>query len=166
MGRRNYLVDGVSCAGKTTVCRELRHRGHHAINGDTELAYQGDPVTGEPLDGLAHEHHLWDVEAVRAAVADRTAPASFFCGGCRNLFRFVDAFDEIFVPEIDRATLVRRLAARPPSEWGGRSAERALVMRLQATRKDLPDRGVGIDATAPIERVVDELLERCRKSAG
>lgn len=56
-------MEGVSGAGKTAVCDELRRRGFHAINGDRELAYEGDPATGEPRDdvtGLAvHDHHIW-----------------------------------------------------------------------------------------------------------
>jgi hypothetical protein len=56
VGRTNFLVEGVSCTGKTTVCKELQRRGYHAINGDTELAYQGDPETGAPTDGQMHEH--------------------------------------------------------------------------------------------------------------
>jgi len=48
MGIRNYLIEGVSGTGKTSVCLALRARGYHSINGDTELAYQGDPVTGPP----------------------------------------------------------------------------------------------------------------------
>lgn len=39
MGVKNYLIAGVSCAGKTTVCDELQRRGYHAIDGDEELAY-------------------------------------------------------------------------------------------------------------------------------
>ena len=27
MGVKNYLIEGVSCAGKTTVCNELQKRG-------------------------------------------------------------------------------------------------------------------------------------------
>ena len=45
MGMRNYLIEGVSGTGKTSVCKELKRRGYHAINGDNELAYQGDPET-------------------------------------------------------------------------------------------------------------------------
>lgn len=48
MGIRNYLIGGVSGAGKTTVCNELQRRGYHAIHGDRELAYQGDPETPIP----------------------------------------------------------------------------------------------------------------------
>ncbi len=51
MGVKNYLIDGISCAGKTTVCDELQRRGYHAIHGDDELAYWGDLKTGEPVNG-------------------------------------------------------------------------------------------------------------------
>ena len=48
MGRRNYLIEGVSGAGKTAVATELQRRGYQAIHGDRELAYRGDPETGRP----------------------------------------------------------------------------------------------------------------------
>jgi hypothetical protein len=50
MGVRNYLIEGVSGTGKTTVAEELQRRGYHVIHGDRELAYVGDPDTGAPLD--------------------------------------------------------------------------------------------------------------------
>lgn len=161
MGARNYLIEGVSCSGKTSVCHELRRRGHHAINGDVDLAYQGDPETGERVPGLAHEHHLWNIENVRALASDQSHAASFFCGGARNISRFIDLFDLVFVLEVDLDTLNRRLALRPETEWGGISAERRLIRRLHATKEDVPKGGVAIDATAPLERVVDDILERC-----
>ena len=161
MGVRNYLVEGVSGTGKTSVCNELRRRGHHAINGDRELAYQGDPDTGEPLAGFAHAHHIWDVDKVRALVADQTHAMSFFCGGSRNFSRFIHLFDRVFVLDVDIGTLNRRLAARPEDEFGGRPAERDFIARLHGTKEDVPQGGVVIDATAPIPRVVDEILSRC-----
>jgi thymidylate kinase len=172
MGVRNYLIEGVSGTGKTSVCHELRRRGYHAINGDRELAYQGDPKTGEPVGAPAHdsaadsitwghEHHIWDVDKVKAIVADRRNAISFFCGGSRNFARFIDLFDGVFVLDIDLDTLNRRLAARPEDEFGGRPSERALVVRVHATKEDTPKNGVVIDATAPLERVVDEILSKC-----
>jgi predicted ATPase len=53
MGKRNYLIEGVSGTGKSSICQELRRRGYVAINGDRELAYQGDPTTGEKIEALA-----------------------------------------------------------------------------------------------------------------
>lgn len=158
MGIRNYLVEGVSGTGKTSVCRELQRRGYFAVNGDTELAYQGDPETGEPTDGSAHEHHIWRVDEVEALVTDRQRAVAFFCGGSRNFSKYVHLFDGVFVLDVDLETLNRRLEERPDDEWGGKRAERELVARLHRTKEDIPENGVLIDATAPIERVVDEIV--------
>jgi thymidylate kinase len=160
VGRRNFLIEGVSGTGKSAVCEELRRRGRHAVNGDRELAYQGDPETGEPTDTATHENHIWRVDRVRALVADRTAPVTFFCGGSRNFAKFIDLFDGVFVLDVDVDTLNRRLDDRVGENWGARPAERELILRLHRTGEDLPPAGVAIDATAPLERVVDEILRR------
>ena len=162
MGRRNYLVEGLSGTGKTSVCDELQRRGHHAVHGDRELAYQGDPVTGEPVQGGGHENHLWDVTAVRALVADQDRPATFFCGGSRNSTQFLDLFDAVFVLEVDLATLHRRLDERPDEEWGGgRPTDRGLIVGWHQTGADVPQDGIVVDAAAPVEKVVDEILRHC-----
>jgi thymidylate kinase len=165
MGRRNFLIEGGSGTGKTSVCDELARRGHQAIHGDRELAYQGHPTTGEPVNvtGLAvHDHHIWRVDLVRALIADQQEPMTFFCGGSRNFATFVHRFDGVFVLELDAATLVRRLDERPEDEWGGRSQQEAreLILRLHRTQQDVPHNGVAIDATAPLAQVVDEIVAR------
>lgn len=165
MGRRNVLVDGGSCTGKTAVATELQRRGHHVVHGDRELAYQGDPRTGEPVDGVTglavHDHHLWRVDRVRALAADQQAEVTFFCGGCRNSAAFLDVFDEVVVLQVDGDTLVRRLDQRPADEWGAQPAERELVLRLHREQAP-PAPGTAVDATAPLEDVVDEVLRRAR----
>ncbi|MEP1934215.1 MAG: AAA family ATPase [Roseibium sp.] len=161
MGIRNYLIEGVSGTGKTSVCHELRRRGYHSINGDTELAYQGDPVPGQPVSGFTHEHHIWNMDQLRTLTTDRSNAASFFCGGSRNWHTFIDVFDRIFVLEIDLDTLNKRLAERPDTEWGGKPAEREFIRQLHATKEEFPNGGIIIDATAPLATVVDEILEKC-----
>lgn len=158
MGVRNYLVEGVSGTGKTSVCHELNRRGIQAIDGDRELAYQGDPDTGRPVDGVSHQHHIWDAGRVRALVADQREPVTFFCGGSRNFPAFIDLFDEVFVLDVDLDTLHRRLDQRPRDEWGSTRSERDLVVRLHRTGEDIPRTGVAIDATAPLADVVDAIL--------
>lgn len=162
MGRRNYLIEGLSGTGKTSVCDELQRQGHHAIHGDRELAYRGDPETGEPMEGFGHELHIWDVEKLRSLVADQTHPATFFCGGSRNSSKFIHLFDAVFILEVDLATLHRRLDERPDEEWGGGvPVERDRIVRWHEPKAGVPQNGIVIDATAPIERVVDEILRRC-----
>lgn len=159
VGRRNYLIEGLSGTGKTSVCTELQRRGYHAIHGDRELAYQGDPETGEPTDDLAHEHHIWRVEKVKALVANQDDAVTFFCGGSRNFVKFIDLFDGVFVLEVDLDTLNRRLDERPDSEWGGgKPTDRELIARWHHTKDDVPNNGILIDATAPIPQVVDEII--------
>ena len=157
---RNYLIEGVSGTGKTSVCNELQRRGYQAINGDRELAYQGDPDTGKPTDGLTHEHHIWHVDKVKALVANKDEVVTFFCGGSRNFSKFLDLFDGVFVLEVDLDTLNRRLDERPEDEWGGKPTERELIARLHQTKEDIPKNGIVIDATAPLARVVDEIVRQ------
>lgn len=172
MGGRNYLIEGLSGTGKTSVATELQRRGYHVIHGDRELAYKGDPRTGKPLDGSAHEqnildaafgheHHLWNVDKVKSLLADRSHPISFFCGGSRNFHHFIDLFDGVFVLDVDLDTLKRRLASRPEDEFGGKPAEREVVLRLHATKEDIPGNAKTIDATAPLASVVDVILSKC-----
>ncbi|WP_457206069.1 nucleoside kinase [Nocardioides sp. P5_C9_2] len=165
MGVCNYLVEGVSASGKTAVYRELMRRGYQAINGDRELAYQGDPQTGEATDTADHEHHIWDIDLVRARAADRRERATFFCGGSRNFHTFLDVFDEVFVLDIDTDTLHQRLDQRQSGEWGSEPSERDLVVRLHGTKEDIPAAGVVIDATRPLPDVVDEILSHVGKAS-
>ncbi len=166
MGVRNYLIEGVSGTGKSSVCRELRRRGYRAIDGDRDLAYQGDPETGEPTASSTHEHHIWPVDRVRVLVADQDDSVTFFCGGSRNFSKFVDLFDGVFVLEADLDTVIRRLGERPDDDFGATKEQRDLVARLHRTRVDLPRNGVAIDATAPITHVVDEIVRQSQATRG
>lgn len=172
MGIRNYLIEGVSGAGKTTVAEELERRGHHVIHGDRNFAYYGDPETGEPLDRPAvadeaeriawgYPRWIWPADKVRAIAADGSHPLTFFCGGSRNSQQFIDLFDKVFLLEVDFETLQRRLSRRPDDEFGGRPLERELVARILVTGDGLPASAVRIDGSRPVAQVVDEILAKC-----
>jgi adenylate kinase family enzyme len=177
MGKRNYLIAGVSGTGKTAVAEALQRRGYHVLHGDRELTYRGDPKTGEPVHEPVHarardkaiwqhEHLLWDIDKVKAVIADPSNAISFFCGGSRNVSTFIDVFDGVFVLAVDDLdTVYRRLderVARDPTDWGGTPEEQELVARLHRTNEDIPSGGIVIDATQPLVNVVDDILRHVR----
>lgn len=170
MGKRNYLIEGVSGTGKTSVCHELRRRGYAAINGDRELRDHGGTAHGAKSEAPGHElpdvrsaeishaQNIWDVEKVWRLAADEADEVTFFCGGSRNFRQFIDVFDAVFILDVDAATLNARLDNRADDDWGKRESERELILRLHATKEDLPSGGIVIDATGPLVSVVDEIL--------
>jgi thymidylate kinase len=175
MGIRNYLIEGISGTGKTTVAEELQRRGYHVLHGDRELKYRGDPMTGKPLDEPVHatewdkalwrqQHHLWDVDKVKSVIADHSVPVSFFCGGSRNFHQFIDLLDGVFVLDVEDFEILRRRlnerVARDPTDFGGRPEEKELVARLHRTKEDVPRDGIVVDSTAPIQQVVDEIIRQ------
>lgn len=155
MGTRNYLIDGGSGTGKTTVCDELQRRGYHAIHGDREL--RGNAIPGDNLPPI------WDLAKVKALIANHDERVTFFCGGCRNSSRFIDLLDGVFVLEVDDIdTVMQRIDERvlaDPSDWGGRPEEREIIRRLHQS-KDVIAPGWTIDASASLKSVVDEILRR------
>lgn len=161
MGVRNYLIDGGSGTGKTTVCDELQRRGYQAIHGDRQLRSDR-----EADDATVHLPPVWDLARVRGLLADQDEPATFLCGGCRNSAEFVDLLDGVFVLEVDDIDLVmRRIDERvlvDPTDWGGRPEEREIIRRLHRTRECIAE-GWVIDASSPLERVVDDILRRVHR---
>jgi hypothetical protein len=178
MGVRNFLIEGRSGSGKTTMCDELLRRGYHAIHGDRVLAYWGDPETGEPdppgeiPNGSGHSSNcdcmaclawldkrwLWDLDQVRSLLADHDEPVTFFCGGSRNFSKIIDLFDGVFVLDVDLDTLLHRLERRPEGEFGAKQSERDFTARLYRTTEGIPRDGIVINTSRPVEEVVDEII--------
>lgn len=164
MGIRNYLIDGVSGTGKTAVCNELQRRGYQAIHGDRELkiSLKIDETASGPIPGYDLPP-LWDVAKVNALIANHEEAVTFFCGGCSNSSKFIDRLDGVFVLEVNNIdTIMRRIDERilvDPTDWGGKQEEREIIIRAHQTKETIQS-GWVIDATAPLESVVDEILRR------
>ncbi|HEX3081765.1 MAG TPA: nucleoside kinase [Candidatus Saccharimonadia bacterium] len=169
MGLRNYFIDGGSGTGKTTVCDELQRRGYQAIHGDREL--RAKPGTEKIKNGQMPGHDLpplWDVARVKALIENHDEPVTFFCGGCSNSSKFVGLLDGVFVLEVgDIDVVMQRIDKRvlvDPTDWGGRPEEREIIRRLHQTKEAIAP-GWAIDATAPLEQVVDEILRHVHQRA-
>jgi dephospho-CoA kinase len=169
MGKRNFMVEGVSGSGKTSVCDALIRRGYHALHGDRVLR----PDAGHPhplehpkassldeaeIAARIHQQAIWDMAKVLQHLEDHQQDVSYFCGGFRNHAELLGLFDGVFVLEVDAETLMQRLSRRPADEFGGRRSEQALIIRLHATREDMPRPAISIDATQPVDRVADQII--------
>jgi hypothetical protein len=152
----------------------LRRRGYQAIHGDWELVYRGDPATVRATDGSGNGYTdgYLDVRSpdlgCRESTSIRRQPGGgghLSCGGSRNFAKFVDLFDGVFVLDVDLDTMSRRIDERvalDPTDFGGKPEERELTVRLHQTKEDVPKNGIIIDATRPLEHMVDEILTRTR----
>lgn len=158
MGKKNYLIEGVSGTGKSAVCEMLTERGYQAINGDKELIVRAAPLPANASAQYIHEHHYWDEAKVRAVAANQSHELTFFCGGSRNFAAFLDVFDKVFVLQVDVDTLHKRLDGRGANTWGSSPDERALILKLHQSQEDVPE-GIPIDSNRPLNDVVNDILE-------
>jgi hypothetical protein len=141
MARRNYLVEGLSGAGKSSVYEELIQRGYKAIS--TDRAWKC--------------HSMWDEQKAVSELENPEPEVLFVCGSSRNRDRFLPYFTKIFNLRIDDDTMRRRLQERTNNEFGKQPEEVELMLRLNRSNEK-PAGAMDVDATQPLDQVVDELL--------
>ena len=155
----NYLIEGVSGTGKTTVCHELQKRGYKALEADEVFGFYGDPKTGLPTE---HKHYLnwiWDNKRFDEELKGKTGTI-FVCGGAMNQSKFMHYFKKVFTLLIDDDTLRNRLLNRTNNDFGKNPKD--LAKQLEWNKGAIEyskQRGtILIDATKPVNTVVDEIL--------
>jgi hypothetical protein len=74
------------------------------------------------------EHQIWDIEKVKAYIANQDEAVTFFCGGSRNFSKFIALLDGVFVLDVDLDTMKRRIDERvallDPTDFGGKPEEK------------------------------------------
>ena len=154
MAKRNYLVEGLSGSGKSSVYEELIRRGYKAISTDRAWKYHADPDTGLPGRPI---HSMWDRQKALSELESPEPEVLFVCGSSRNRDRFLPYFTKIFNLRIDDDTMRRRLQERTDDDWplGQEGVE---LMRELNRSDERPAGAIDVDATQPLNQVVDELL--------
>jgi hypothetical protein len=163
MAKRNYLVEGLSGAGKSSVYEELIRRGYKAISTDRAWAYHADPDTGLPGGPIRHDTFMWDQQKAVSELESPEPEVLFVCGSSRNRDRFLPYFTKIFNLRIDDDTMRRRLQERTDDDWP--LGQEGVELMLTLNRSDeKPAGAIDVDATPPLHQVVDELLRlaNCR----
>ncbi len=166
MAKRNYLVEGLSGTGKSSVFEELIRRGHKAISTDRAWAYYADPETGRPGGPIHHDNWMWDRHKAVRELEDQEPEALFVCGSSRNRNDFLPYFTKVFNLRIDDDTMRRRLQQRTADDWELGPDDRydellamMIGLMLELNQSDeKPAGAIDVDATQPLNQVVDELL--------
>ena len=147
MAKRNYLVEGLSGAGKSSVYEELIGRGYKAISTDRAWKLRTDTDAGS----------MWDEQKALRELESPEPDVLFVCGSSSNRDRFLRYFTEIFNLLIDDDTMRRRLEERTNNDFGKQPEELELMLRLNR-RGEKPAGAIDVDATRPLDQVVDEVL--------
>jgi hypothetical protein len=120
------------------------------------------PDTGAP-DWFAQ--YAWSVvpekvEALAARARDRRV---FLAGMATNGHEVWHLFSRVIYLAIDEQTLRRRVASRTTNDFGKTPRELAAILELHefAEGQHREAGATMIDATLPLERVVDAVLEAC-----
>jgi gluconate kinase len=166
MAKRNYLVEGLSGAGKSSVYEELIRRGYKAITTDRAWKYHDDRDTGFPGGPRHHDSAKWDQQKAVSELERAEPEVLFVCGSSRDRDRFLSYFTKIFNLRIDDNTMRRRLQERTNNDFGKQAEELELMLTLNRS-DEKPPGAIDIDATRPLHQVVDELLRlaNCRTVA-
>jgi hypothetical protein len=100
---------------------------------------------------------MWDRQKAVGELESREQDVLFVCGSGRNRDEFLAYFTKVFNLRIDDDTMRRRLEARTPDDWPlGREGVELMV---ELNRSDQgPAGAIDVDATRPIDQVVDEVI--------
>ncbi|HEX7368380.1 MAG TPA: hypothetical protein VF261_01860 [Candidatus Saccharimonadales bacterium] len=171
----NYLITGMSGAGKSAVGGALRDRGLSVLDVDySDATGWVDAKTLRPAkythgDGYEHLRELlyfWKSEILVPLLRRGAASPlpNFFDGYAQNIQSFYPYFHKMFLLTADKRSIEHRLLTRTNGDWGKDPAElRQSVEDLESYQDQL--RGAGaivIDSAQPLEQIVSEILELCR----
>ncbi len=165
-------ITGSSGAGKSTIRLELQKRGYESHDTDENgLSNWTNNSTGKivslpheekrPQDWFDNHGFMLDKEKVYALKARSKEHDVYLCGIPANDIDFFSLFDKIIFLKIDKETMIKRVIKRQNNSFGQSEDEMATMLKWFdkiLERYQNADATI-IDATRPIEKVVDNIIE-------
>lgn len=161
------------CGGREVDRLRRAHprRGYRAYDTDEdEIAQWRNKVTGE-ITALLDESHrtpefiaenVWwaDPARVRGLAEEAEQCRVFLCGSVGNDDEVRPLFDKVFLLAVDEATMRHRLLTRTSHDFGTRPHElqMLLVWNEMLEAHYVGSGAIKVDATEPLDVVVDEIL--------
>lgn len=142
------LITGMSGVGKSSVLRELGERGYPVV--DTDYGH------------WTTEAGLWDDVLMGALLGESTEVV--VSGTVENQGEFYDRFDHVVLLSAPIAVLLDRVRRRTTNPYGSTAAHQEEITSNQASVEPRlrATATVEIDATQPLEYVVDRVEELLR----
>ncbi len=173
-----YFITGASGTGKSTINEELKKRGYKSYDVDEDgLARWQNKKTGyiHPKSSVSADQrtkhfikmHSWAVQqndVLKLKPTNNDEPV-FVCGSISNEDDLLDLFDQVFNLVITPSQVRLRLLNRSNNSWGKQDHElqRTLESQKDGDKKHLEMGSVMIDATQPVEDVVNEILSSIKQ---
>lgn len=161
-------IDGISGTGKTTVAEELIKRGYKALDADEAFGYFGNPETGVSTEEKTQINWIWNLSKVKSLAQSSKNKTVFICGGAMNQNQIKQLFEKRFTLVIDDETMKQRLLGRTNNDFGKHPEDLARQLEWNKGTVDYA-KSIGstvVDATKPIEQVVDSILSAVNIAQG
>lgn len=171
-----YHLTGVTGTGKSTVLARLKELGYETY--DVDEAGPASAKWHHNTTGFVHPkssikkvarspeflaNHSWKVHRHEVTELAKHAQykAIFLAGTFANEFEIKELFNAVFALIIDDETLQQRITNRNTNDWGKSPHElkHTLAENRKSAERYEQAGAIMIDATAPIDYVVAEILE-------
>jgi dephospho-CoA kinase len=169
------FVTGISTSGKSTIVKELVTRGYEAY--DTE--HNGHSAwfnkkTGKVVAVFGQvpertqqwlDQHEWNIDAewVKQMAAKAKNKTIFLCGGAHNKLEVRQLCDKVIWLKVDEKTIRKRVNIPRDHDFGTKEHELIGTIKWnKINEKEFQSYGaIMIDATQPLNKVVDKILSIC-----
>lgn len=170
----NYLITGVAGTGKSSAAKELRRRGFAAYDTEEGFSFYIDKRTGERCaypktpspEWYQHHERVFDEKVLDNLLKKHAREPLFISTITANQSRYYPDFTKIFLLSAPDELLIQRLGSRTGNYFGRHPLDlHRVISRHQAFDDELKAAGaIEIDATKPIDEMVDQILERANDS--
>lgn len=173
-------ITGISGSGKSEVLKELRARGYEAYGTDEDgISAFYDNKTGKllanpPIEAEARTpewraRYTWKMtrETVAQLSSGSEGKLVFLCGVAANDYDVWDLFTGAVGLTIDDETLKERITNRTNNNFGKVPHEFEAILEWQSTAEENYKKlgVIMVDATRPIQVVVNDVLDQAQKIA-
>jgi shikimate kinase len=149
---RRVLITGMSGTGKSSALLELGRLGFQVVDTDEPGWSEWSADAGG---------YVWREDRIGALLARERGPTLYVSGTVSNQGRFYPRFDAVVLLSAPADVLLARIETRTTNSYGRSPEERERVLSDLAEAEPLLRRTCTheIDATQPLARVVERLVE-------